>query len=150
MATASALGRGIMSLVIALLIIWWPGYARFVRGMVLVLREQQYVESARAMGIGHLGILRRHILPFVAAEINVRVSQDVGFALIGVTSLSYLGLGAQPPTPEWGLIIAGSQSYLMGSWWYLVIPGLTIAIATLSFALFGDALSDTVNARRKR
>lgn len=150
MATASALGRGIVSLVIALLIIWWPGYARFVRGMVLVLREQQYVESARAMGVGNLGILRRHILPFVAAEINVRVTQDVGFALIGVTSLSYLGLGAQQPTPEWGLIIAGSQSYLMGSWWYLVIPGVTIAVATLSFSLFGDALSDAFTARRRR
>jgi peptide/nickel transport system permease protein len=150
MATASALGRSIVSLVVALLIIWWPSYARLVRGMVLVLREQQYVESARALGIGDLGIVRRHILPFVAAEINVRLTQDVGFALIGVTSLSYLGLGAQPPTPEWGLIISGSQSYLMGSWWYLVIPGLAIAAATLSFSLFGDALGDALTAGRYR
>ncbi|MDB5076272.1 MAG: transporter permease [Chloroflexi bacterium] len=150
MATASALGRGIVSLVIALLIVWWPGYARLVRGMVLVLREQQYVESARAMGIGTPGIIWRHILPFVAYELNVRATQDIGFALIGVTSLSYLGLGAQPPTPEWGLIISGSQSYLMGSWWYLVIPGLVIALATLSFSLFGDALSDALASRRSR
>ena len=102
------------------------------------------------MGIGTPGIIWRHILPFVAYELNVRATQDIGFALIGVTSLSYLGLGAQPPTPEWGLIISGSQSYLMGSWWYLVIPGLVIALATLSFSLFGDALSDALASRRSR
>ena len=149
MATASAMGRGIVSLVIALLLVWWPGYARLIRGMVLVLKEKQYVGSARAIGIGHLGIIWRHILPFVTRELNVRVTQDVGFALIGVTSLSFLGLGAQPPTPEWGVIIAGSQSYLMGSWWYLIFPGVAIAVATLSFSLFGDALGDWLSPRRK-
>jgi len=150
MATASAMGRGIVSLVVALLIVWWPGYARLIRGMVLVLKEKQYVESARAMGIGRVGIIRRHVLPFVTRELNVRVTQDVGFALIGVTSLSFLGLGAQPPTPEWGLIISGSQSYLMGSWWYLVFPGAAIAVATLSFSLFGDALGDFFAKRQRR
>ena len=102
MAIAAAAGRGMRSVVIALAIIWWPGYARMIRGMVLGLKENVWVDAARALGAPAPRLIVRHILPFTAAELNVRITVDIGYALVAVTSLSFIGLGAQRPTRSGG------------------------------------------------
>ncbi|WP_354489476.1 ABC transporter permease [Mesorhizobium robiniae] len=141
LAVAASIGRGLDSVALSLAIIWWPGYARLVRGEVLRLRERPHVEAARALGVSDLTILRRHIIPFVAQEVNVRVTTDIGYALVAVTALSFLGLGANSPTPEWGLLIRDSRSYFGSAWWYLVFPGTMIMITATAFSLIGDALA---------
>jgi peptide/nickel transport system permease protein len=142
MAIAAAAGRGMRSVVIALTIIWWPGYARMIRGMVLGLKENVWVDAARALGVPTARVIFRHILPFTVAELNVRITVEIGYALVAVTSLSFIGLGAERPTPEWGLMIADGRRYVTGAWWYPIFPGVAIYVATVIFSLFGDALSE--------
>lgn len=141
LAMAASIGRGLDSVALSLAIIWWPGYARLVRGEVLRLRERPHVEAARALGVSNLTILRRHIIPFVAQEVNVRVTTDIGYALVAATALSFLGLGANSPTPEWGLLIRDSRPYFGSAWWYLVFPGTMIMLTATAFSLIGDALA---------
>jgi peptide/nickel transport system permease protein len=142
LAVAAALGRGLGSVALALAIIWWPGYARLVRGEILALREQQHVETARALGVRGLRLVRRHMLPFMTKDVNVRITTDIGYALVAVTALSFLGLGAQSPTPEWGLLIRDSRNYFGTSWWYLVAPGFMVMLTTVAFSLIGDAIAE--------
>ncbi|HKG25888.1 MAG TPA: ABC transporter permease [Thermomicrobiales bacterium] len=142
MAIAVAAGRGIRSVVIALAIIWWPGYARMIRGMVLGLKENVWVDAARALGAPTSRLILRHILPFTVAELNVRITVEIGYALVAVTSLSFIGLGASRPTPEWGLLIADGRRYVTSAWWYPIFPGIAIYAATMVFSLFGDALAE--------
>lgn len=146
MAVAAAIGRGLDSVALSLAVIWWPGYARLVRGEVLRLRERPHVEAARALGVSTFTLLRRHIIPFVLQEVNVRVTTDIGYALVAVTALSFLGLGAESPTPEWGLLIRDSRPYFGSAWWYLVFPGLMIMLTATAFSIIGDWLA----ARRRR
>jgi peptide/nickel transport system permease protein len=150
MALAVVLGRGMVSLVGALSVVWWPTYARLVRGMVLALKERPHVRSARAIGAPWTRILRRHILPFMTQELVVRATQDVGYALVAVSSLSFIGVGAQQPTPEWGLILAGARANITTSWAYPFFPGLVIVLATTGFALLGDGLSGGTGGSRRR
>lgn len=141
LALAASIGRGLDSVTLSLALIWWPGYARLVRGEVLRLRERPHVEAARALGVSPVTILRRHIIPFVTQEVNVRVTTDIGYALVAATALSFLGLGATSPTPEWGLLIRDSRSYFGSAWWYLVFPGTMIMVTATAFSLLGDALA---------
>lgn len=141
LAVAASIGRGLDSVALSLAIIWWPGYARLVRGEVLRLRERPHVEAARALGVSEMTILRRHIIPFIVQEVNVRVTTDIGYALVAVTALSFLGLGANSPTPEWGLLIRDSRPYFGSAWWYLVFPGTMIMLTATAFSLIGDALA---------
>ncbi|MEW6632361.1 MAG: ABC transporter permease [Pseudomonadota bacterium] len=141
LAVAASIGRGLDSVALSLAIIWWPGYARLVRGEVLRLRKRPHVEAARALGVSEVTILRRHIIPFVVEEVNVRVTTDIGYALVAVTALSFLGLGANSPTPEWGLLIRDSRPYFGSAWWYLVFPGTMIMLTATAFSLIGDALA---------
>jgi len=147
MAVAVALGRGIVSLVAALSLIWWPTYARLVRGMVLSIKERPHVRSAQALGASRARILRRHVLPFVQQPVLVRATQDIGYAVVAVASLSFIGVGSQPPTPESGLILAGSRVSVTSSWSYVVFPGLVIMLATTGFALLGDGLGGGIRRR---
>ena len=144
MAIAAVIGRGLVSLYVALSIIWWPVYARLARGMILSLRERLHVESARALGARGPYIIRRHILGFMLKEINVRITIDIGFALVAVASLSFIGLGASRPTPEWGLLLADARQYITGSWWYPVFPGIAITVATVGFSMVGDGLTKVI------
>ncbi len=141
LAVAASIGRGLDSVALSLALIWWPGYARLVRGEVLRLRERPHVEAARALGVSEITILRSHIIPFVVQEVNVRVTTDIGYALVAVTALSFLGLGANSPTPEWGLLIRDSRPYFGSAWWYLVFPGTMIMLTATAFSLVGDALA---------
>ena len=146
-AIASAVGPGLATVVVALTAVWWPGYARMVRGQVLALKELAFVEGARAAGTSTLMILFRHLLPHLLPNLSARVSMDVGYAVLALTGLSFLGLGAQPPTPELGAIIADARSHLLVAWWYTTLPGLFVLAAVLSSTVISDWL-ETRNKNR--
>ena len=146
-AIASAVGPGLATVVVALTAVWWPGYARMVRGQVLALKELAFVEGARAAGTSTLMILFRHLLPHLLPNLSARVSMDVGYAVLALTGLSFLGLGAQPPTPELGAIIADARSHLLVAWWYTTLPGLFVLAAVLSSTVISDWL-ETRNKSR--
>jgi peptide/nickel transport system permease protein len=145
MALAAALEPGLRSIMIALAIIWWPTYARLVRGAVLGLKHAGHVEAAVALGLPRRQIIWRHVLRFVWRDINVRATADIGYALMAVTALSFLGLGAQSPTPEWGLLIRSSSDYFYVAWWYMAFPGLAVTLTAVSLSILGDWI-----AARKR
>jgi peptide/nickel transport system permease protein len=142
LAIASALGRGMTSAVLALVLVWWPGYARMVRGLVLSIKEDAFIEAARAIGVSTPRLIVRHILPQTTSELNARVTLDMGFILLALTGLSFLGLGAQNPTPEWGVMVADSRLFIFRAWWYGVFPGVVIFLTVLAFMTFGDAVAD--------
>jgi peptide/nickel transport system permease protein len=148
LALAAALGRGERSVVIALSIVWWPSYARLVRGMVLGLKHRLHVESARALGAGPVRIVRSHILPFMWDQLNARVTQDLGYALVNVAGLSFIGLGAQPPTPEWGALLESGLQYVASGWWLTFFPGAAITVWTLGVAMLGDAIAGFSRSER--
>jgi peptide/nickel transport system permease protein len=141
-AIASAVGPGLTTVVVALTAVWWPGYARMVRGQVLALKELAFVEGARAAGTSTLMILLRHLLPHLLPQLSARVSMDVGYAVLALTGLSFLGLGAQPPTPELGAIIADARSHLLEAWWYTTLPGLFVLAAVISSMVISDWLEN--------
>jgi peptide/nickel transport system permease protein len=138
MALAAALGAGLESVTVALALVWWPGYARMVRGAVLGLKHAGHVQAAQALGLPPLRILRRHVLRMVWRDLNVRATADVGYALMAITALSFLGLGAQSPTPEWGLLIRSSSDYFYVAWWYMAFPGLAVTLTAVSLSFLGD------------
>lgn len=138
MALAAALGPSLTSVGIALAAVWWPAYARLVRGAVLSLRSSGHVVAAQAQGLPTVRILWRHVLRFVWRDVNVRATADIGYALMAVTALSFLGLGAQSPTPEWGLLIRSSAAYFYTAWWYMAFPGLAVTFTAASLSILGD------------
>jgi peptide/nickel transport system permease protein len=144
-AIASAVGPGLTTVIVALTLVWWPGYARMVRGQVLALKELSFVEGARAAGTSTPMILVRHLLPHLLPQLTARVSMDIGYAVLALTGLSFLGLGAQPPTPELGAIIATARSHLLQAWWYTTLPGVFVLAAVLSATI----VSDWLEARNK-
>ncbi|MHB0976794.1 MAG: ABC transporter permease [Candidatus Aquicultorales bacterium] len=145
------MGRGLGSAVVAIGVLGWPMVARLTRGCVLAVRENAYVEAARASGATDARILIKHILPNSMAPVLVYAMMAVGGAIIAESALSFLGLGVQPPTPAWGYMLAESASYLLmdgGSpWWLMVFPGLAIALTVLGFMLIGDGLRDVLDPR---
>jgi peptide/nickel transport system permease protein len=146
-AIAATLGPGLSNTIIAIALSWWPWYTRLVRGQLLSLREQEFVLAAISLGAGTRRTLLRHLLPNVATTITVQASIDIGYAILATASLSFIGLGAQPPTPEWGAIIAQARSYMIDAWWYPTFPGLAIFLAVLGFNLLGDAIRDAFDPR---
>lgn len=150
MAIAATLGRSLENTVIALTAVYWPWYARLVRGQVLWLREREFIEAARAIGASPFRILSRHILPNTLAVIVVQVTLDIGYAVLATSGLSFLGLGAQPPTPEWGTMIAGARTFFRDAWWYITFPGLALTLTVLGFNLLGDGLRDFLDPRTRR
>jgi peptide/nickel transport system permease protein len=141
-AVSASIGPGLNTLIISLSIVWWPWYARLARGQVLQIRSLDFVEAARALGVGTPRLLLRHILPNAVAPILVQVSLDVGYAILAASGLSFLGLGVQAPTPEWGTMIADAQNHLQDAWWMAAFPGAALAVAVLAFNLLGDGLRD--------
>lgn len=141
LATNAVLGRGLRQTVIAVAVLWWPAYARLVRGQILALRRQEFVESARVIGASRIRIIR-HMLPNVIDPVLVRASLDAGFVALTAASLSFLGLGAQPPTAEWGRMVAEGQTFLLDQWWVAAFPGIALFILVVGFNLIGEALGD--------
>jgi peptide/nickel transport system permease protein len=146
MAIAAALGPSLLHSMIAMAIVWWPQYARLARGMVLSEKEREYVTAARALGISKIRILVRHIIPNILGTLVVMATMDVSNAIILTAALSFLGLGAVPPTPEWGAMIAASRE-LIDQWWVPLFPGLALFSVAIGFNFLGDGLRDVLDPR---
>ncbi|BBK41001.1 cytochrome c550 [Allostella vacuolata] len=149
-ALVAALGPGIGNAMVALILVWWPGYVRLAESKALAIREEPYIEAARVVGASRLRILWRHVLPNSISPIIVKMSMDIGQAILAVASLGFIGLGAKPPTPEWGAMISIARGYLPDYWWYAVFPGLFIYLSVLGFNLLGDGLRDILDPRSHR
>src|SRR5438128_8499901 len=148
MAIAAALGIGTTNTIIAMLVVWWPKFARLARSLVLVQRSQEYVEAAVVMGLSPARIFLRHILPNSIGPLIVLVTLDVGNAIITFAGLSFLGLGVVPPTPEWGAMVSDGQ-VLIEQWWVSTFPGLAIFSVVVGFNFLGDALRDWLDPRAR-
>ena len=148
LAFATVLPANLTSLTIAIAISWWPWYTRLVRGQAASVAGRPYVEACRALGIPSWRILLRHVLPNSVTPVIVQVSLDVGGVILTASALSFLGLGAQDPTPDWGLMVAEGQNYFTTQWWLVTFPGLAILITALAFNLLGDGLRDVLDPRR--
>ena len=146
-AIVGALGPGIVNAMLALSLVWWPGYVRLIQAKTLSLKNESYVEAARALGASQLRIVFIHILPNCTSPIVVKASMDMGMAILGAASLGFLGLGAQPPYPEWGAMISIARTYLPDWWWYSVFPGMAISLTVLGFNLLGDGLRDILDPK---
>ena len=146
-AIAATWGGSLTTTVIALATVYWPWYARLVRGQVLSLREREYVTAAKAMGAGTLDIMRTHLLPNVLPFIILQVSLDIGYVILYTSSLSFLGLGAQAPTAEWGAMMTDARGYMREAWWFPTFPGLALGLTVLGFNLLGDGLRDWLDPR---
>jgi peptide/nickel transport system permease protein len=150
MAMVAVLGPNLRNLALAIVVTWWPWYTRLVRGMAVSLRERPYVEAAKTMGVRDSRIVLRHILPNAFGPVVVQITLDIGTVILEVAGLSFLGLGAKPPTPEWGLMVSEGVEYVLEAWWMSVFPGLAIFLLVLAFNLVGDGLRDVLDPRMKR
>ena len=147
---ASVLSRGVGAAVFALSLTWWPWYTRLVRGQALSLRERAFVRAARNIGVGDLTIVRRHILPNVLTPVLVQGTLDLGAAILTAAGLSFLGLGTQSPTADWGMMISEGRSYLLsGFWWIATFAGLAIFLTTLAFNLLGDGVQVAIDPQQQ-
>jgi peptide/nickel transport system permease protein len=146
-AIAATLGPSLQHTVLALAVVFWPWYTRLIRGQVLSLREREFVLAARVARAGTVWIATRHLARNVLAILIVQVSLDFGYAILATSSLSFLGLGAQPPSPEWGAIIAEGRSYIQTAWWWSTFAGIALALTVLGFNLLGDGLRDWIDPR---
>jgi peptide/nickel transport system permease protein len=149
LAIVGALGPGIKNAMIALSIVWWPGYVRLVQGKTLSLREEPFVEAARSIGASRFRIIFKHILPNCTSPIIVKASMDMGMAILFAANLGFIGVGAQPPEPEWGAMISVGRNYLPDRWWMATFPGLAILVTVLGFNLLGDGLRDVLDPQSR-
>jgi peptide/nickel transport system permease protein len=147
MAIAGALGPSLPNALIAISAATWPVYARLLRGQVLALKEREFVLAARTVGVPEWQIIFRHLLPNMLAPLLVQASFDMGGAITAVAGLSFIGFGAQPPTPEWGVMISESRTYMATAWWMGTFPALSIMLVVGSFNLLGDGLRDLLDPR---
>ena len=150
LAVAGALGPGLFNVLLAAGAVWWVGHARIIRGVTLGARQMEYVTAARAAGAGNLRIILRHIAPNILGPIVVIASLDVGWIILGIAGLNFLGLGAQPPTPEWGAMLNDARPHLQTAPRLLLLPGASIFVAVLGFNLLGDGLRDLLDPRTVR
>jgi peptide/nickel transport system permease protein len=147
---AQLIGRGLDSAMVALALTYWPFFCRTVYGEVRRLRNALFIEAQRSLGASTTRILFMHILPNVASAVIVRATIGMGFTIMTTAVLGFLGVGATPPNPDWGLSVAEGRDYLPQSWWAVTFPGLGIFITVLGFNLFGDGLRDLVDPRLRR
>ncbi|NJF24351.1 ABC transporter permease [Thermococcus sp. Bubb.Bath] len=140
----------LLSVFVALIIVWWPGYARITRGSTLTEKENLYVEAARAIGLPTRTILFRHILPNIIGPILVMITMDFGNVILTEAGLSFLGLGAVPPIPDWGNLINQGASYFPQAWWLVAFPGIVIVTVVLGWNLLGDGLRDVLDPKTRR
>ena len=148
LAIVSILGPGLINAMVAIALTMWASYARIVRGETLSVREELYIEAARAIGESDVRILFSYILPNVMSSILVLITYNIPSAIIIAASLSFLGLGAQPPTPDWGLMLSTARTYLTIAPWYSIFPGVAIMITVLAFNFIGDGLRDAIQPER--
>lgn len=150
MVACAALGRSLENMMLAMAITWWPTYARIVRGQSLVIREQKYIEAAKAVGGSDPHIILRHLLPNSLSPLIVQASMDFGNVILTAAALSFIGFGAAPGTAEWGRMVSDGASYMMSSPWIVVFTGLTILVVCLGFNLLGDGIRDIIDPKMRR
>ena len=150
LAVATALRPSITNAMIAISVAWWPWYARVTRGQVLTIRERTFVEVAKCIGVSKKRIIFSHVLPNCISVLLVQASLQVGNAILAAAALSFVGVGAQPPSPEWGLMLTVGRGFLPEIWWFVTFPGLAIFITVLGFNLLGDGLRDILDPRLRR
>jgi peptide/nickel transport system permease protein len=148
LAFVAALGPGIENAVIAIAITSWPPYARIARAETLTVRNSDYIAAVRLMGASPLRIVFRHVMPMCMSSLIVRVTLDMAGIILTAAGLGFLGLGAQPPTPEWGAMVSTGRRFMLDSWWVVTFPGIAILVVSLAFNLVGDALRDALDPRQ--
>ncbi|MCC6313549.1 MAG: ABC transporter permease, partial [Thermomicrobiales bacterium] len=146
-AIASTLGRDLKWTMVALSTVFWPWYARLVRAQILSIRERDFVTAGESIGMSGSRLLFRHILPNAVAVIIIQLTLDVGYAILATSSLSFIGLGAQPPSPEWGTMMATARNYFREAWWYITFPGVALTLTVFAFNVLGDGLQDALDPR---
>jgi len=147
LAIAGALGPSLTNAIVSVAAVWWPWYARLIRGQVLSVKQNLYIDAARNIGAGDARILLRHILPNCITPLLVLATMDFGIVILVMANLSFLGLGAQPPEPELGYMIARGRLYFMNQWWVATVPGIAIFLMALGTNLMGDAWRDILDPR---
>ena len=150
LAVAAALGRGLNNLIVAIIVVQWPSYTRILRGQVLAEKQRLYVDALRALGIGNLRIILRHIIPNTIYPVIVQCTLDLGGVILTFAGLSFLGFGASALTPELGRLITAGQTYIFQAPWLTAFPGLAILIISLAFNLMGDGIRDVLDPRLRR
>lgn len=150
MAFATALGPSLPNMILAISLVTWTPYARMARGETLRTKTQDFVEAARAVGASDARIIIRHIVPMTVSVVIVQLTMRMGTIALTAAGLGFLGLGAQPPTPEWGAMVSDGRSYLVDQWWMSTLPGSAIAAAVLGFNLLGDGIRDILDPRLRR
>lgn len=150
LAFAAALGPGIENAIIAIAITTWPAYARIARAETLTLRNSEFVAAALLLGASHTRIITRHVLPLCTSSMIIRVTLDMAGIILTAAGLGFLGLGAQPPDPEWGAMISGGRSFIYDQWWVSTFPGFAIILVSLGFCFLGDGLRDVLDPKSER
>jgi peptide/nickel transport system permease protein len=149
LAFVAALKPGITSAIIAIALTAWPPYARLARADTLTVRNSDFIAAVRLTGAGSGRIILRHIMPLCLSGVIVRVTLDMSGIILTAAALGFLGMGAQPPMPEWGTMIASSRAFILDQWWVPTIPGIAIFVASLAFNLLGDGLRDVLDPRQR-
>lgn len=149
-AIAALLGPSLVNAQIAIIVSWWPTYTRLLRGQAISVRERQFVKAAQAIGTKESTIIFKHVLPNCIAPLIIEASIDMGAVILTIASLSFLGLGAQPPTPEWGLMVSTSKNYFMNAWWLSIFPGMAIFITVLTFNILGDSIREVLDPKTRK
>jgi peptide/nickel transport system permease protein len=150
MGMAATLGPSLFNAMLATAVVWWPWYARLVRGQALHLKHEAFVDAARVSGASAFRITTQHILRNCLTPIIVQMSLDIGYAILTLASLSFIGLGAQPPMPEWGSMVSLGRDYFLEQWWMVTFPGLAIFLSVMAFNLLGDGLQEALSPRLRR
>jgi peptide/nickel transport system permease protein len=150
LAIAAALGPSLQHAMIAISAVWWPSYARLVRGQVLAMKEREFVTASRSLGAGTLWIIVSHILPNIMVPLLMQITSDIGPTLVTTSSLSFIGMGAQPPAPEWGSMVSQGRKYLLDYWWISTFPGAAILYTVMVFNSMGESIRDSLQIRRYR
>lgn len=148
LAIAFVFTPSVKNMTLAIAATWWPWYARLVRGEAVSVTRRGYIESCRALGISNVRILFRHVLPNSMTPVMVQMSMDAGGVILTAAAISFLGLGAQDPTPEWGLMVSQGAQYFSTQWWFATFPGLAILLTAMAFNLIGDGIREAVDPRR--
>lgn len=147
MAVSAALGPSLRNAVIAAIVVWWPTYARLVRIEIMRVKGNLYVEAGRSVGLTEQRLFFRHVLPQTWGTLNARATVDVGYTVLFIATLGFVGLGSRPPTAEWGTMIAGASVYFLNNWWTMTFPGLALFVTVICLSLLGDAINDLVGLR---
>lgn len=147
LAFVAALGPGIQNAIIAIAITSWPPYARIARAETLTVRRSDYISAVKLMGASPLRIIIRHVMPLCISSLIVRVTLDMAGIILTAAGLGFLGLGAQPPLPEWGAMIASGRRFILDQWWVAAMPGIAILVVSLGFNLLGDGLRDALDPK---